>query len=363
MRIANNSARLALLGAVAAFAACGEDSVIDEIVVRIEVAPELDSVAVGEISSRISATAFNVRDKQIADPLLTWRSDQPFIASVDSLTGAVTGVALGVAAITAAAGAISDTAEVIVVPNLTLTLLLDTILLAAGDTFTIPVDLVARGQMAPPPIAFSGGAGAIATIDAATGLVTAVGTGTVGFTVTADTLMAIGAVEVREIPDTTFGLAYVRVSGGGINLRGRLASRAFNHPTDDGRSIFQIPMNASLSQQVAIVLIDSLSGPSTRSITQLPPTARQPSADAVCFPVESFAFYRDVSGAVEVSAFSQPAGGAITVTSVRATLGGRAISGRFDIRLQRDGVAGSAGAVTAVGTFVVPLLDLSGCPK
>lgn len=362
MRIANNSARLALLGAIAAFGACGEDSIIDEVAVRVEVTPELDTVGVGEISSRLSATAFNVRDDQIADPLFTWRSDQPFIASVDSLTGTVTGVVPGIAAITAAAGVISDTAEVIVVPDLTLTLPLDTILLAAGDTFTIPVNLVARAQMAP-PVTFSGGTGAIATIDAATGLVTAVGTGTVGFTVTADTLTAIGAVEVREVPDTTFGLAYVRVSGGGIDLRGRLASRAFNHPTDDGRSIFQIPMNASLAEQVAIVLIDSLSGPSTRSITQLPSAAREPSADAVCFPVESFAFYRDISGAAEVTAFSQTAGGAITVTSVRPTLGGRAISGRFDVRLQRDGIAGSAGAVTAVGTFVVPLLDLSSCPK
>ncbi len=360
MRIANNSARLALLGAVAAFAACGEDSVIDDVAVRVEVAPELDTVAVGEISSRLLATAFNTRDEQIADPLFTWRSDQPFIASVDSLTGAVTGVVPGIAAITAAAGPISDTAEVIVVSDLTLTLPLDTILLAAGDTFTIPVDLVARGQAAPPPIIFAGGAGAIATIDAATGLVTAVGTGTVGFTVTADSLTEIGAVEVRAVPDTTFGLAYVRVRGGGISLRARLASRAFNHPTDDGRSIFQIPMNVTLSEQLAVVLIDSLSGPSTRSITALPPAARDPSVDAVCFPVESFAFYRSGSS---VSAFSQAAGGTITVTSVRPTLGGRAISGRFELLLQRDGIVGSSGAVTAVGTFVVPLLNLSSCPK
>ena len=355
-----------MLGAVAAFAACG-DSVIDDVAVRVEVAPELDTVAVGEISSRLSATAFNVRDDQIADQLFTWRSDQPFIASVDSLTGSVTGMAPGIAAITAAAGVISDTAEVFVVPVLTLTLPLDTILLAAGDTFTVLVDLVARGQSAPPPVTFSGGAGAIATIDPATGLVTAVGTGTIGFTVTADTLTAVGGIEVRSVPDTIAGFAYMQISGGGISVRGRSVSRGFNHPTDDGRSVFQLPMDINSVQQLAFVTIDSLTGPSTRAITLLPDSARQPGRDVVCFPASSFArwaLWADATReSIIASAFSVTAGGSLAITSVQPIVGGRFISGRFDVRLQQDAATGSSGIVSAIGTFVVPLVNRASCPK
>ena len=79
-------------------------------------------------------------------------------------------------------------------------------------------------------------------------------------------------------------------------------------------------------------------------------------------PPTSWAFYRDLARAVPLTALST-SGGTFSVTSVQSITGGRAVSGQFSLRLQRTDRLGADGAITAIGTFVVPLLDLQTCPK
>ena len=358
MQAAYNSARAIILTSILVSAlACGENPTVGQVAVRVEVSPSADTVAVGEISARLSATAFNVRDEPLRGALFTWSSDQPFIVNVDSLTGSVRGIAPGVAAITARTGALLDTAEVFVLDLFSLSLPLDTLLLAPGDTFTIPVDLIVRGGATPPQVSFSGGAAAVATVDPATGLVTAVNAGVVGFEVRADSLVATGGIEVLVLTDTTFGLVYLRLSGAATR-RGRLASRAFNHPTDDAGTAFNLKAPGSMLELLAILLTDSLVGPRVDTVGTLDPAALDPGQDAVCLPPVSWSFYRDPVGTTALSL----AGGRVGITTLTPLVGGSAISGRFDLTLQRTDITGAAGQIRARGTFVVPLLSLADCP-
>lgn len=357
MQAAYNSARAIILTSILVSAvACGENPTVGQVAVRVEVSPSADTVAVGEVSARLSATAFNVRDEPLHGALFTWRSDQPFIVHVDSLTGSVRGIAPGVAAITARTGAVLDTAEVFVLDLFSLSLPLDTLLLAPGDTFTIPVDLIVRGGATPPQVRFSGGAAAVATVDPATGLVTAVNAGVVGFEVRADSLVATGGIEVLVLTDTTFGLVYLRLSGAATRS-GRLSSRAFNHPTDDAGTAFNLKAPGPGQELLAILLTDSLVGPRVDTVGTLDPAAFVP--EVVCLPPISFSFYIDPARTTALSL----AGGRVAVTTLTPLVGGSAISGRFDLTLQRTDIAGAAGQIRARGTFIVPLISLAACPE
>ncbi len=360
LRAYNSRHAAAALALALGLPACGDTSPVAGIPVRVEVTPVRDTVVVGTISTRLSARAFNAQNDAIPNAVVTWRSDQPFIAAVDSLTGAVTGVAPGVAAITARAGSVSDTAEVFVVNALAVFLPLDTILLAPGDTFTIPVQVLAASGP-PPAVTFSGGAGAIATVDPGTGFVTAVGPGQVEFAAHADSVTTRGGIQVRVIPDTLFGLAYVGLSGA-VNRRVRLGSRGFNHPTDNGQTLFQLAARSGTGDdEFDVFLIDSLVGPTVRTVGTQPPSAIAPGNDPVCLPSTSFVFYRRIAATTLIGL--SVAGGTVAITSDAPIPGGRAISGRFQVTLQVTDIPGEAGRIAARGTFVVPLLTLASCPK
>lgn len=345
------------LGLLVAVAACGDSSPVADIAVRVEVTPARDTVIVGEISTRLSAVAFNAQNDPITNAPFTWRSDQPFIAAVDSLTGAVTGVQAGIAAVTARTGSVSDTAAIVVISALRLRLPLDTIALAPGDTFTVPVDVQsASGPV--PPVVFRGGVAGVATIDSTTGLVTALGDGIMPFTATADTVTAGGEIVVLTLADTTNGVI-TAVFEGAVNHRGGWGARAFNHPTDFG-SMFQISARTPTQTEfLGLFMTDSLTAPAVRAINELPPSGIQPPANPVCRPATSFAWYtNDVTARTALSL----SGGTVSVTSLTAITGGRQATGQFDVTMQITDIAGAAGQIRARGTFVVPLIELSACP-
>jgi hypothetical protein len=335
------------------------DSLVDDIAVSVELTPDRDTIVVGEISRPFSATAFNARDDAIVGALFTWRSDQPFIAQVDSLSGTVIGVTLGAAAITARAGAVSDTAQVFVVPSLVIDLQTDTLLLAPGDTMTIPVTLLDRAGVNP-TVTFTGGSG-VASIDPNSGLVTALTPGVVGFQAFADSASAIGGIQVLALQDTGFGTAYFGLAGG-VNNKGRHTSRGFNHPTLDGRSAFNLNAVGAGGQQVATLLIDSVTALGQRSIGALPTSATVSGQDPVCFPPASWVFYKNMPGVPTITGLSL-AGGTVTITSIAAVSGGRVISGRLDAVLQRPDIEGPDGQISVLGTFVVPVINLGSCPQ
>jgi hypothetical protein len=344
-----------------AVSTCGDDPTVARIPVRVELMPATDTVYVGEIATVLSASAFNARDDVIQDAVITWRSDQPFVAEVDSLTGSITGIRPGVAAVTAQVGSVADTADIVVLNALRVSLPLDTILLAPGDTFSLPVEvLVATGEV-PPAVTFGGGAPGIASIDPASGLVTALGAGVAPFVAQADTVVVGGGIVVLALGDTAFGFAYFALSGA-VDIRVALDARAFNHPTTDGRTVFQVAARTpDVVHEMAVVLIDSLVGPGTRAVGTMPPSGIGAGTDPVCRPTESFVFYRRTLLTQDV--WLSQAGGHVTVTTDGPLLDARRISGRFDVELQRTDLAGEAGRIRARGTFVLPLVTLTACPQ
>jgi hypothetical protein len=349
--------RLALAAALAA-AACGDNPMIALIPVRLELTPATDTVYVGEITSPLTARAFNALDEEIPDVVITWTSSQPGVAAVDSLTGAVTGIEPGATRIAARAGSVTDTALVLVLDLIQLGLPYDTLLLAPQDTFTIPIELVVAPGRPAPVVRFRGGAPGIVTIDSLTGLARALGDGEASFVVVADSTATSGLVVVETIQDTLSGAAHLTLTGA-VTLSASWISRAFNHPTNDQRTLFQLRALDPNVHEFDVLLIDSLTGPGTRLVETVPPNGL--GSDPVCFPPASLVYYRRTL--ISTLTALSLAGGTVTVTTDRPIPGGRAISGRLDVSLQRTDVTGAEGQIRARGTFVVALLSLSSCPQ
>jgi hypothetical protein len=348
----------ALAGLVLLALACDSASPVADIPVRVELVPGLDTVLVGERSTRLTAHAFNANDDQIPDADIRWQSTETTVAVVDSLTGAVTGLHAGTTHVTARAGLVADTAEVEVLNVLLLALPLDTILLAPGDTFTIPAVVRTFDGSTPPTPVFLGGATGVASIDTATGLVTALGAGSAAYTVTVDTVHAAGGLRVLQVVDTLFGSMAVAFEGS-VETRFIFPSRAFNHPNDIGGTMFQVS-GSSADELFALVFLDSLSGPTTRTVGTLTPDAIGAGTDPICRPGTSFAYFRQDPTAITALSLS---GGTMYARPTGTVPGGQAISGRFDVTLQRPDIDGEAGLTRARGTFVVPLVSYATCPK
>jgi hypothetical protein len=349
-------ARLALAGWLAG-AACGENPAIAIIPVRLELTPSTDTVYVGEIATRLTAHVFNARDQEIPDADVTWSGDAPSVALVDSLTGAVTGLLPGTTRVSARTGSVADTAAVTVFDVIRLTLPYDTLVLAPGDTFTVPFEMAVAPGTPAPVIRFGGGAPGIATVDSLTGLVTAVGEGAAAYVVQADSTAAGGLIGVVAVADTLTGLLHLGLSGA-VGASATLAARAFNHPTLDARTLFQIHALDDI-HDLSVLLIDSLTGPGTRTVQTVPPGGL--GSDPVCLPPGSFVFYqRTVLSTLTALSL---AGGTVTVTSDRPVPGGRAISGRMDVTVQVTNVAGPEGRIRARATFAMALLSLGSCPQ
>jgi hypothetical protein len=347
--------RLALAGVVIV-AGCGENPAIALIPVRLEIVPAIDTVYVGRIESPLTARVYNAFDEEIPGVEIAWSGDDPSVATVDPLTGAVTGIAPGVVGVTARAGSVSDTAGLFVLTDVPLTLPYDTILLAPGDTFSVEVETTPGSPAS--AIWYSGGVPGVATIDSASGRVTAVGAGTAPFVAQSDTASVDGLIEVLALTDTLGGAAHLGLSGA-VTLSRSMPARARNHPTEDGRTLFQLRILDPDAHELDAILIDSLTGPDTRGVETM--TAGGLGLDPVCFPPASFVFYQRSQPSL-VRALSV-AGGRVTVTSDNAVSNGRVISGRLDVTLQRTDVAGPTGRIRARATFVVPLTTLNPCPK
>lgn len=340
-----------------ALAGCGENPAVVIIPVRVEVTPAVDTVLVGRTESPLTARAFNAYGEEIPDPDLAWSGDAPAVAAVDPTTGAIAAIAPGAVSVVARAGAASDTAGIFVLDDVPLRLPYDTILLAPGDTFTIALEHAFGGPL--PAVWFAGGSPGVATVDSATGLVTAVGAGTAPFVAQSDSDAVSGLIEVLALADTLGGAGHLVLSGA-VAFSGSMPARARNHPVDppDTGTVFQLRLLDPASHEVDAILVDSLTGPDTRSIETV--TAGDLGSDPVCRPPGSFVFYRRAAPSV-LTALSL-AGGRVVVTSDTAIATGRIISGRLDVLLQRTDVPGAAAQIRARATFVVPLTTLVPCP-
>src|SRR5438876_4218063 len=137
--------------------------------------PILDSVFVGDLLPPRVDTLWDANGNLANPGPITWTINPTSVATINATTGEIHGVSKGAAIITAhdAAGD-SGRALVIVSRPLDLTLLMDTVFLMPGDTFTIPLAIQKKDALASDTVWFDPSPSpAVYAIDTATGLVTA----------------------------------------------------------------------------------------------------------------------------------------------------------------------------------------------
>jgi len=325
---------------------------------RVIVAPLLDSLFVGDTLTARTATYLDARgDTQPAGPV-RWFSSDSTLARVDSLTGQIVGRASGAVVLSARANGITGTALLVVSRSLQLSLLLDTLYLMPGDTITVPVAVQDRDG-SPPPVWFSTSVNGVFSIDSATGRVTATGAGgPLTFTAHADTVNAVGAVEVVQLADTVGGKGFFTVLGTVIR-RDRSGARAVNYKRQGDTVTFRVSMPV-LSGNIAvenmlITLRDSVNAAGTFAVDSISPNEAF-AADPVCRPPRPWALW-SIQTNPPLRALSLR-GGSLVITQVATISHGRAISGRFVVPARRSDLYDNPLASLPIrGTFVAPLIN------
>lgn len=356
--------RPALAAALVA-AACGDGG--PQGVPTLRVSPVLDSLFPGDTLAPPFTVTYTDADGRAQPPgPVRWTSSAPAVAGVDSVTGTVVAAAAGEATITATASRVSGRALIVVTRPLEVTLLLDTIYLMPGDTFTVPVALVVRSGP-PPPLRFSAPSQAVFAIDSLTGRITAMAAGgPLGFVVRADTAADSGAVDVRVLGDTLGGGAYYAFSGT-LTRRQDAPVRAVNYRRRGDTLTFRlnagVPTVSAAVENVVITLRQAVTAPGTYAIDSISPAeAFGGSADFVCAPARPWALWSSRAFSPTLSALSRR-GGTLTVSTVDTVPNGLAISGHFTFTAQRSDLYDDPlGALPVRGTFVSPLVtDLTSC--
>ncbi len=347
---------LAVTG-LALAAACGDNGPSGT--PRVVIAPILDSLFVGDTITTRVARYFDANgDSQATGPVRWFSADQG-VFTVDSVTGAIAGVGRGAAVLSARANGVTGTSLLVVSRALDLSLLLDTVYLMAGDTFTVPVSVRRKGG-SPPPVWFTPVNSGVVTVDSATGRITAIGAGgPIPFTAHADTVSAGGAVEVVALTDTVGGKGSFSVLGTVIH-RARAGARAVTYRRLGDTATFRVSLPVVVAgvaiENIVITLRDSVAAAGTASIDSISVNeAFATNADPVCRPPRSWAIW-SVLSSPPLRGLSRQ-GGTITITQVTPIAHGLAASGRFSFSGQRTDLYDEPlGRLPIRGTFVTPVI-------
>lgn len=370
--------RFALALCVIAGLACFDVS--SPIPAVISLSPILDSLYVGDSLAARKVTYYNANGQVVAPPPITWTIAPDTIATIDAVTGVVHGVKKGIALVTAAAsGANSGVALVVVSRTLDLTLLMDTVVLMPGDTFSLGPYLAVKQK---------GGGGyalhfdsstapTVYTMDTTRGLITAGATSaaaryvarvSAGATTVADT----GAVNVLVLTDTSErGYFYESVVGTAIRHHGGSAT-ATNFNKLNSKVGFQlldsaISSDSTMRDFTTVVLHDSIPGLGTYVIDSINPQEAYASRglDPVCVPPRPWGVWhsiRLVLPASEIWGYSHgqtstdSIAGQLAITRLGGATNGVIVGGRYTFVAQRQDLYGDPLGVELVrGTFVTPL--------
>src|SRR3989441_3941340 len=330
--------RLVRLGALAAaLTGCNEGTNVS--FANLIVYPILDSLCAGDTAPARNLIYINDRGDTVAPTGVRWSSDRPAVVQVDYLTGALTAVGPGAAVVSAQIGSTVGLALVVVSKTLDLQLLLDTIYLMSGDTFTVPVDVKKKGGGAPPAW-FKTPTNGVFTIDSASGRITATAPGgAVPFFAHADTLVDTGAVTVVNLSDTTGGKAYFTILGTYIARRS-VAARGLNYLRRGDTATFRLRtalMSASTTLEQRILTVrQAVLGAGVSpfiidSLTPLEAYGRNSGYDPICQPRRNWGFWsRLLSNGTSLNGLSRY-GGTLSITQVVPLMSGngQAISGRY----------------------------------
>ena len=345
--------------------ACSDDSF--DGYATLTVSPILDSVFTGDT---IPAGSFSATYRTGAGvivqptPAVRWYSVTPAIVAVDSLTGRVIALAPGAGVIQAStveasSGDADGRALIAVSRPLDITLLVDTVYLMPGDTFTVPVSVIRRGG-SPPPVRFAASLNpGVYTIDTITGRITAVATGSpTRLVARADTVADTGGVHVMTLSDTVGGRGFFTVLGT-VTRRAGAVARAVNYrrqgDTLSFRLNFSISSSGQVVENVVVTLRSPVTAPGTFTIDSITPAeAFGSGSDFICRPTRPWGLW-SLRAPAELVALSYA--GSIGITQVATIGNGQAISGSFyfDSR-RRDFYDDALGRLPIRGTFVAPLI-------
>ncbi len=328
---------------------------------RLVVSPLLDSIFIGDTLT--ARQVLYTEQGAVRDPgPILWSSSNPGVLQVDAATGKLTGLTAGFANVLAEARGVLGGALVVVSRPLQITLLLDSVFLMPGDTFTVPVHVE---QQAPgvPVVWFSAAANAVFDVDSATGRDSAKAPGgPVRFVahaaLGADTTADSGTVEVVSLTDTIGGRASYAMFGTVIRSV-KVSARALTYPRRDDTLTFRLRLpvvqGTTTVEALVITLRDPPAAPGSIPIDSISLAELLGPTDLFCRPPRNWGLWSALTSAVtRVDGLSR-AGGSITITQIVPVANGAAVSGRFYLPTQRgDFYDDPLGALPIRGTFVAP---------
>ncbi len=371
---------------LAAAAACVDVS--SPLPPTLVLAPVLDSTFVGDTLPARSVFLYDANNHLQNPGHITWTINPTSVATIDTATGKIVGVAKGPALISAAVSAAPRAALALVYVSrrLDLTLLMDTVIVAPGDTISLPPWLAVKQKgTAATTLRFDPSpTPSVYTIDTITGRITALAAGgpvryvarlSDGTTTVADT----GGVIVLGLVDTTStGVFYMTATGTAIrHQRGAATGINFarqNSPRGGFLLSDSLFRPDSVIEKVFVALLDTVSAPGTFEIDSISPqevtSSRITPFDAACIPPRPWAVWSSaplrlgarVLAPSHGTSSSVVAGQLIITQRAPASGGGAIISGRYTFTAQRtDLYYDPLGAETIRGTFVAPVRTRTIC--
>lgn len=347
---------------VAALAACfGDVGTID--LSRIVLFPVLDTLFVGDGLPQRRVTYYDAAGT-VQDPgVVQWVSADPSVMTVDAV-GRITGHKAGATLVLASAQGAQGSALVVVLGPLQVTMLLDSVYLMPGDTFTTPVQ-VDHQAAGTPTVWFTAATNAVFDVDSASGKDSAKAPGgpipvIVHAALNADTVADTGTVEVVQLTDTTGGKASFTMFGSVIRSR-KATARGLNFHRRGDTLTFRlrapIDVGSTTAEAVVITLQDAPTAPGSFAIDSITPNeASGGQFDPYCRPPRSWGLWSVLTTGAQLVALSRD-GGSITITQMVPVANGMAISGRFSLPAQRiDLYDDPLGVLPIRGTFVAPLI-------
>jgi hypothetical protein len=333
---------------------------------KLVLTPVLDSVFVGDLLVKRQVTYFDDHGNTGDPGVVTWSTTDTSVISVDATTGRITGHGAGIAALFADAqnGTVQGFAVIVVSPALKATLLVDTIMMMPGDTFRVPIEVLHKAPGSP-TVWFTPVANATATVDSATGLITAHAVGgpvpvTLHAALAPDTVTDGGTVEVLQLSDTIGGSAYYTIFGSAQRAR-RVAVRGSIYPRTGGAQTFRLSFTtvsgAITTEEADMVLRTPPAGPGVFPIDSLgvQESASQ-TLDPFCSPPRDWGQWFTLLQGARLEAVSR-AGGSVTISQIVVVPHGLAMSGRFYLPVQRtDRIDDPTGLLPIRGTFVAPVI-------
>ncbi len=333
---------------------------------KLILTPVLDSAFVGELLLKRQVTYLDDHGNTADPGVVTWSSPDTSVISVDATTGRITGHGPGIAALFASAqnGTVQGFAVIVVSPVFNATLLVDSIMMMPGDTYRIPIEVLHKAPGSP-TVWFTPVATATATVDSATGLITANAVGgpvpiTVHAALAPDTVADYGTVEVLQLSDTEGGSAYYTIFGSAQRAR-RVTVRGSIYPRNGGAQTFRLslttPSGAITTEEADMVLRTPPASPGVFPIDSLgvQESASQ-SLDPYCAPPRDWGQWFTLLPGARLDAVSR-SGGSLTISQIVVLPHGLAVSGHFYLPVQRtDRIDDPSGMLPIRGVFVAPVI-------